>query len=402
RQALRRLGVFRLVCPQEQVERLVGLGPPWGQVNRVQHLLGFGLDTLGQLVQHVGRLVHPAALLAHLRPELPYGLPEPQRPVADRQLRLDRQPACLHVQEQFLPRLLALALTVLNGDQFLLAVGRGPQQDQDALPAAFQADVEVHAVGPDVGILLASQRAFAPVLVLLFPDALESGDGGRRQPLGLWAEQGRQRLTEVAGADPLEVEPGDQLLDALGLAQVRRQDRRGKLLSFAGRPAVVDSGLLDRDRPEARGDGAVGQVAVADDPATAARIPAVLVAFEPVSDFGVDSLSEEFLGTLAEDVGEGVLGLGQWHDPDISRRKVHGGVLLCRVGTFGEPHYTKSTPPCFIPLSTTFDHTPSIQHRQESFPTAILPPAPHPDSPGKWKNRGIAEEGGAGQAARRP
>jgi Rhodopirellula transposase DDE domain len=28
------------------------------------------------------------------------------------------------------------------------------------------------------------------------------------------------------------------------------------------------------------------------------------------------------------------------------------------VGTFGEPQYTKRTPPFIIPLSTTFDHTP--------------------------------------------
>ena len=37
------------------------------------------------------------------------------------------------------------------------------------------------------------------------------------------------------------------------------------------------------------------------------------------------------LGALAEDVGEDVLGLGQWHDPNIIGRTIHGGVLLCRV-----------------------------------------------------------------------
>src|SRR5262249_34398266 len=312
-----------------------------------------------QLVQHVGRLMHPAPLLARRRPDLPHRLPEPQRPIADRQLRLDRQPPRLHVQEQFLPRLLALALPVLDGNQLLLAVRRGAHQDQDALPAPFQADVEVHAVGPDVDVLLAGQRALAPVVVLVLPQPLEARDGRGRQALGLGAEQRGQRLAEVAGRNPLEVQPGDQLLDALGLAQVRRQDRRGELLSGVGRPAVMDARLLDRDRADAGGDGALGQVAVADDLVTADGVAAVPVAVDPVGDFGLDGLGEQLLGALAEEVAADILGLGQWYDPNLGGRIIHGGVLLCRVGTFGDLRYTKSTPPYFILLSTTFDHTPA-------------------------------------------
>src|SRR5262249_47632214 len=154
--------------------------------------------------------------------------------------------------------------------------------------------------------------------------------------------------------------------------------------------------------PESRGDGAFGQVAVADDLAAAVGIAAVLVAFEPVSDFGVDSLSEEFLGTLAEDVGEGVLGLGQGHDPDISRKKVHGGVLLCRVGTFGEPHYTKSTPPCFIPLSTTFDHTPCARPARASpSPLTSWSPSSTPSWSGSRRTRPRAPTSGISGTARR-
>src|SRR5262249_41300590 len=97
--------------------------------------------------------------------------------------------------------------------------------------------------------LRASVSSYAAASILLFPQPLEPRDGGGRQPLGVRAEEGGQRLAEVARTDALEVEPGDQLLDTLGLAQVGRQDRRGELLALLGRPAVVDPGLSHPDRP---------------------------------------------------------------------------------------------------------------------------------------------------------
>src|SRR5262249_39040489 len=81
------------------------------------------------------------------------------------------------------------------------------------------------------------------------------------------------------------------------------------------------------------GDGALGQVAIADDLAATGGVAAVLVAVDPVGDLGLDGLGEQLLGALAEEVGEDILGLGQWHDPRFRGRAGHGGVLLCRVGT---------------------------------------------------------------------
>src|SRR6516162_3144072 len=54
------------------------------------------------------------------------------------------------------------------------------------------------------------------VLVFLFPDALEPSHRAGRQPLGLRAEQRGQGLAEIARAHAFEVQPRDQLLDALG------------------------------------------------------------------------------------------------------------------------------------------------------------------------------------------
>ena len=54
---------------------------------------------------------------------------------------------------------------------------------------------------------------------------------------------------EVAGADPLDVEPGDGFIDVLGAAEVGRQDVGGERLALLSGPAVEDARLLNRDRP---------------------------------------------------------------------------------------------------------------------------------------------------------
>jgi hypothetical protein len=75
--------------------------------------------------------------------------------------------------------------------------------------------------------------------------------------LGLGSKEGGERFGEVAGADALEIQPGNQFLDAFGLPQVRRQDRRAELLSLLQRAAVLHPWLLDLDRPDAGEDGSL-------------------------------------------------------------------------------------------------------------------------------------------------
>jgi site-specific DNA recombinase len=78
--------------------------------------------------------VDPAPLLLRRVPHLTHRFPKAQRPVPDRQARLDRQAMGLHVEQQLLPRLLALPVAVGDGDQLLLPLGGRPPQHQDALP----------------------------------------------------------------------------------------------------------------------------------------------------------------------------------------------------------------------------------------------------------------------------
>jgi hypothetical protein len=60
--------------------------------------------------------VHPAALAARHGPHLLDRLPEAERAVGDRELRADREPAPLEVEQEFAPGLRALAHAVDQTD----------------------------------------------------------------------------------------------------------------------------------------------------------------------------------------------------------------------------------------------------------------------------------------------
>src|ERR1700746_66447 len=55
--------------------------------------------------QHIGGLVHPAALAAGRGPHFLDRLPEAERAISDRELGPDRKPASLQGEEQLLPGL---------------------------------------------------------------------------------------------------------------------------------------------------------------------------------------------------------------------------------------------------------------------------------------------------------
>ena len=117
---LGRLRILRLIDFDEEAESLLGLSLRRSQVDLVQMLLGLRLLRLRQFVQHVGRLMHPASLLAYLAVDLAQRLPEAQRAVAAGQLRRDLQAPLLQIDEQLAPGLRALPIAVLDGQQLLL------------------------------------------------------------------------------------------------------------------------------------------------------------------------------------------------------------------------------------------------------------------------------------------
>ncbi len=92
RQAIGGFRVLRLPGGTEALKSLLrmrtGVRPPY----LVQHRLRFALNPFGQPVEHVRRLVHPAALRTGFGIYLGQGRPQPQPTVAHRQLRRPHAP----------------------------------------------------------------------------------------------------------------------------------------------------------------------------------------------------------------------------------------------------------------------------------------------------------------------
>ena len=172
----------------------------------------FALKALGQLVEHVGGLVNPTALLAGLAVDLAERRPEAECAVAHGEFRWNLQPPTFEIQEQFQPGLCALPVAVTQAYDILVAHLVGPDDHQKALPVMIEAGLEVDAVDPEIDI--APGREIPPLPLVIFrPCHLQPGDGGRRQARGVRAQQGRECLAEIARRDALEIEPGQQLLE---------------------------------------------------------------------------------------------------------------------------------------------------------------------------------------------
>ena len=166
------------------------------------------------------------------------------------------------------------------------------------------------AIGPDVDVALRRQIAPLPRGVFVEPTVLQAADGGCRQPGSILAEQRRQRLGEVAGRDPLQVEDRQQRLDRLRAAHVGRQDRRREADAAGiggGRLAIAHTRLADGDRPDTGHHLALRQVTVADDALVAILGLQIGMLAEKVRDLGLDRLGEQGTRPIAQDFGELIL-----------------------------------------------------------------------------------------------
>ena len=90
---------------QEEIEGPVGRRLRLRHPDVVEHGFRLGLHARGKLVQHIGRLVDPTALLTGLRKHFPHRAPKAEAAVPDGQLGIDREPAVPDVQQQLAPRL---------------------------------------------------------------------------------------------------------------------------------------------------------------------------------------------------------------------------------------------------------------------------------------------------------
>ena len=127
-----------------------------------QMRLGLGLQRFWHRVQHIGRLVHPAALHPDLAVNLMQGRPEPHCPVTDSQLGRGFQLAAFEVQEQLAPALGAFTEAVDQAWNILVAplihcpamvclqtMKGGPDHHQHTLAIFVHAETEADPVRPE-------------------------------------------------------------------------------------------------------------------------------------------------------------------------------------------------------------------------------------------------------------
>jgi hypothetical protein len=171
-----------------------------------------------------------------------------------------------------------------------------------------------------------------PALVVDLPVALQPGDHRRRQVRGILAEQGRERLLEVAGRDPAQVEHRQQGLQARGPPCPARQDPGGEAdaLFGLGRGAVADLHALHLDRADAGLDGALGAMTVPDEPGP--TIGQSLLGQLGQEGFGLrlDRLGEQAAGTCTQHRGQRVVGHLGLRETDNGAILVHGVSLSWR------------------------------------------------------------------------
>src|SRR6185312_239292 len=81
----------------------------------------------------------------------------------------------------------------------------------------------------------------SPGRVLVLPAVLEAADGRRRESRRILAEQGGQRLREVAGRDTLQIQDRQQRLDGLRAAHVGGRIAGAKRMRAGSSPPALRS-----------------------------------------------------------------------------------------------------------------------------------------------------------------
>src|SRR5262245_5257272 len=102
--------------------------------------------------------MEPVPLLARLRPHIAHGGPETEGAVAQRDNGRAHAPT-LQVTEHRLPALGALAVAVLDRDQFLCPVGWHADHHERAEAVMLQPDAEVDAIDPHVDVVAVGEAA---------------------------------------------------------------------------------------------------------------------------------------------------------------------------------------------------------------------------------------------------
>src|SRR5262249_14353079 len=97
---------------------------------------------------------------------------------------------------------------------------------------------------------------------------------------------------------------------------------------------------------------------VADNLAMTRLVANLSMSIDPTSDLGFHGLNQKPLGTFPENPAQHILTFTEWKDSCLNVTIVHGGVLLCLVGTRVSSYLHPEYAAFFIQPSTTFGYIP--------------------------------------------
>ena len=80
--------------------------------------------------------------------------------------------------------------------QLLPALGRRPDDHEDALGFGFHPRLKINPIRPNVDVAARRQITALPAVVFLLPTGVEARDDARRQVWRILAEKGTERLLE--------------------------------------------------------------------------------------------------------------------------------------------------------------------------------------------------------------
>src|SRR5215208_2999854 len=390
-EALHGFRVARPVSFLEQIDGDLGLGACRGEIDLAQGRLHPRLHGHRDLVEHVGGLVQPAALMVCARKEFIERLPEAQCPVPDGNPGRDGQAPLLDLNEKLAPALGALTHAGLEADQFFLAFRRGADQHQDALGVILHPGLQVDAIGPDIDVVTGREIPGLPALVLGLPFAGEAGNHRGREVRRVLAEQCGERLLEVASREPTQVQDRQQCIQAPGAARPFRQDRRGKAdaILIARGAAVADLDPADGHRADASLDGPFRPMAVPDQAFAAVRQLQIAPAGEIGLGLDLNGLRQQLAGAGAQDLRQGIVGRIRLTQPANVGTLAHGvslswrgsGRLDTRLDTppFSNQHHPVSV---IAPRQAVDTPTPS-EAETTTVPSMVSPDSPGP-APSLW------------------
>ena len=103
------------------------------------------------------------------------------------------------VQQEFFPRLLALAGAVPEPDQLFVTCRIRTHNDEEARPRCLQPTLEVHAIDPEIDVPFARQVPRLPLRQCFLPPLLQPAERGWRQPRRIGSQERLEGLGEIPG-----------------------------------------------------------------------------------------------------------------------------------------------------------------------------------------------------------